>query len=270
MSNKSRTCLAQQRMAKLRKLRLSRGGQLALQLAPAVIVLSLWQAAAVVNPGYDFTTGSPLGIAREFAALWAVGNLPLDFAITGVEAILGFLAGTVIGTSVGLAMWTSRIVFLIARPYLIALGAVPVFALGPALIFWFGTGIWSKVVLGFLSTFVIALVQAYTGATEADPNLLRLTEAFGGTRRQMFFKIIVPSATIWVLSGVRLNIGMALLGAFVAEFISSRMGLGHMIIIAEGLYNVNQIWVGVIGIMILAILFHSFTLPIERWANRWK
>ena len=159
---------------------------------------------------------------------------------------------------------------MVARPYLVALGSVPVFALGPVLIFWFGTGIWSKVVLGFLSTFVIALTQAYTGATEADPNLLRLTKAFGGTRSQAFSKIIVPSATIWVLSGIRLNIGMALLGAFIGEFISSRMGLGHLIIIAEGLYNVNQIWVGVIGIMSIAIFFHSCTLPIERWASRWK
>ena len=222
------------------------------------------------NPPYDFTAGSPLGIAREFQTLATSGNLARDFGVTALEALLGFAAGTIIGTSAGLAMWTSRTVFIISRPYLVALGAVPVFAFGPVLIFWFGTGIWSKVVLGFLSTFVVALVQAYTGATEADPNLLRLTQAFGGTRSQMFFKIVVPSATIWVLSGIRLNIGMALLGAFVAEFISSRMGLGHMIIIAEGLYNVNQIWVGVIGIMILAILFHSFTLPIERWANRWK
>lgn len=241
-----------------------------LQIAPAILVLSLWQAAVARNPSYDFTAGSPGGIFREFKVLWASGNLVYDFAITALEAVLGFIAGTAIGTATGLAMWISRAVFLIARPYLVALGAVPVFALGPALIFWFGTGIWSKVVLGFLSTFVVALTQAYTGANEADPNLLRLTQAFGGTRRQMFFKIVVPSATIWVLSGVRLNIGMALLGAFVAEFISSRAGLGHMIIIAEGLYNVNQIWVGVIGIMILAIIFHSFTLPIERWANRWK
>jgi NitT/TauT family transport system permease protein len=241
-----------------------------MQVAPAVILISLWQIIATANPAYDFTVGSPLGVARELRTLATSGNLVRDFGVTALEAVLGFATGTMLGTSVGLAMWTSRIFFMISRPYLVALGAVPVFAFGPVLIFWFGTGIWSKVVLGFLSTFIVALTQAYTGATEADPNLLRLTRAFGGTRTQMFFKIIVPSAALWVLSGIRLNIGMALLGAFVAEFISSRMGLGHMIIIAEGLYNVNQIWVGVIGIMALAILFHSFTLPIERWANRWK
>lgn len=243
---------------------------LCLQLIPALTVIFLWDLIVTRSPRLDFTIGSPAGILNEFGVLVRTGTLGRDFGITTLEAILGFLSGTVVGTAVGLALWTSRTVFLIARPYLVALGAVPVFALGPVLIFWFGTGIWSKVVLGFLSTFIIALVQAYTGATEADPNLLKLTNAFGATRSQTFLKIIVPSATLWVLSGIRLNIGMALLGAFVGEFISSRMGLGHLIIIAEGLYNVNQIWVGVIGIMFIAIIFHLCTLPIEKWANRWK
>lgn len=248
----------------------SRTFRIALQITPAVFIIAVWQIIVRAVPRYDFTIGSPAGIIREFNTLIAAGNLPRDIGVTALEAVLGFAAGSTFGTAVGLLMWTSRTVFTITRPYLVALGAVPVFALGPVLIFWFGTGIWSKVVLGFLSTFVVALVQAHTGATEADPNLIRLTYAFGGRRSQTFFKIIVPSATIWVLSGIRLNIGMALLGAFIGEFISSRMGVGHLIIIAEGLYNVNQIWVGVLCLVAIALVFHSCTLPVERWANRWK
>ncbi len=241
-----------------------------LKLAPLIAVITVWQVIVWWNPEYDFTLGSPVGIAEEFRSAIEHGNLPRDIGITGLEAALGFLAGASLGTLTGMGLWASNTVYLIARPYLVALGSVPVFALGPVLIFWFGTGIWSKVVLGFLSTFVIAVVQAYTGATETDPNLLRLTKAFGGTRIQAFTKIIVPSSTIWVLAGIRLNVGMALLGAFIGEFISSRYGLGHFIIVAEGLYNVNAIWVGVICIMGLAIFFHACTLPVERWANRWK
>ena len=244
--------------------------KLALQAAPAIVLLVAWQVLVSTVPSYDFTVGSPLGISREFYTLAVEGNLPRDIGVTTLEAVLGFLAGSTIGTTVGLALWGSKIVYEIARPYLIALGSVPVFALGPALIFWFGTGIWSKVVLGFLVTFVIAVVQAHTGAMGADPNLLRLIKAFGGTRVQAFAKIIVPSATIWVLSGIRINIGMALLGAFVGEFISSRMGLGYMIIVAEGLYNMNQIWVGVICIVLIALFFNWCLWPVEKWATRWQ
>jgi NitT/TauT family transport system permease protein len=233
-------------------------------------MLVSWQALGNAFPHYDFAFGTPLGIAREFKVLLQAGNLLRDLGVTALEALLGFITGSLIGTMIGLSLWLSRTAYIITRPYLVALGSIPVFALAPVLIFWVGTGMLSKITLGFLSTFVIAVAQAYTGATEADQNLLRLTQAFGGSRMQSFRKIIVPSAAIWVVAGIRLNIGMALLGAFIGEFISSRMGLGHLIIVAEGLYNVNQIWVGVIGIMIIAILFHLCTLPIERWANRWK
>jgi NitT/TauT family transport system permease protein len=125
-------------------------------------------------------------------------------------------------------------------------------------------------VLGFLSTFIIAVVQAYNGATEADQNLQKLLKVFGATRSQIFTKIIVPSSSIWVLAGIRINIGMALLGAFIGEFMSSKMGLGNLIIIAEGLYNVNQIWVGIIGIILIALFFNALTTPIEKWAKRWQ
>lgn len=251
-------------------MKVSKFKTLSLQSLPALLILSFWQIVITLNPKSEFFIGSPIGIINEFLVLLHGGNLLRDFGVTASEAILGFLAGSIVGTMFGLALWSSRLVYTVSKPYLVMLGSIPVFALGPVLIFWFGTGIWSKVVLGFLSTFVIAIVQAHTGASETDKNLLALVKAFGGTQRQAFLKIVVPSATIWVLAGVRLNIGMALLGAFIGEFISSRMGLGHIIIVAEGLYNVNQIWVGILGIVIIALIFHGFTTPVETWAKRWQ
>lgn len=249
---------------------MSRLGRLVFVASPAVATVAIWQGVVTAFPSYDFYVGSPLGILRELQVLLGGGVLLHATGITALEAVLGFIGGTLLGTVAGLSLWASKAALMVARPYLVALGSVPVFALGPVLIFWFGTGIWSKIILGFLSTFVIAVVQAYTGASQADPNLLRLVKAFGGTRWQQFTKIIAPSATVWVLAGIRLNIGMALLGAFVGEFLSSQVGLGHLIIVAEGLYNVNQVWVGVLGIVSIAIVFHLGTFPIEQWANRWK
>jgi NitT/TauT family transport system permease protein len=248
----------------------SKYSQLAIQISPAILFVTLWQLLILASPSYEFVMGSPIGILKEFFELLKAGTLLRDFFITTLEALLGFISGTVLGTATGLALWLSAKVYEVARPYIVALGSVPVFALGPVLIFWFGTGILSKVVLGFLATFIIAVVQAHTGACEADSNLLKLIKAFGGTRVQTFKKIIVPSATIWVLAGIRINISMALLGAFIGEFISSNMGLGNLIIVAEGLYNVNQIWVGVFCIILIALSFNWAVTPIEKWANRWR
>lgn len=241
-----------------------------LRIIPIVVLLAVWELIVVLSPNYEFFLGSPQGILAEASSLYNQGSLVRDFFVTALEALLGFIAGSVLGTAVGLGLWFSETTYRVTKPYLIALGSLPVFALGPILIFWVGTGILSKIVLGFLSTFVIAIVQAHTGATEADSNLLKMVKSYGATRRQSFRLVIAPSAVIWVMAGIRLNIGMALLGAFIGEFISSRMGLGHLIIVAEGLFNVNQIWVGVLGILSIALLFHFSTAPIEKWAKRWK
>lgn len=248
----------------------SLSGKGGLLLAPGLLGLVAWQAVVLAAPRYEFFVGSPLGVLTEGARLFRSGQLLLHAGITATEALAGFLLGTTLGTAIGLGLAGSKTLLFVARPYLMALGALPAFALGPVLIFWLGTGIWSKVALAFLSTLVIAILQAYTGAHEADPNLQNVARAFGGTKLQVFWKVIVPSSAVWVLSGIRLNIGMALLGAFIGEFIASRAGLGHLIIVAEGLYNVNQIWVGILGIIAVALSFQAFAYPAERLAKRWQ
>ncbi|MGH6810801.1 MAG: ABC transporter permease [Methylocella sp.] len=241
-----------------------------LRLLPALALLTVWQLAANQWPNLDFTTGSPVGIARELRVLIGTETLFRDFGITLGEAVLGFLTGTVAGTALGLFLWSMRTAYDVLRPYLLALGALPIVALGPMMIFWFGTGMLSKVVLGFLATVVIAITQSYTGAHEADSDLLKMVQAFGGSCRQAFWKIVVPSAALWVVAGIRINVSMALLAAFVGEFIASRMGLGYLIITAEGLYNVNQIWCGIGGILLIAFLLHFSTFPLEQWASKLK
>jgi NitT/TauT family transport system permease protein len=241
-----------------------------LKLIPGVLVLLLWQLFVWLNPQNEFFIGSPRGVVKELIPLFLDGSLLRDVWATMLEAILGFVLGSAFGTAAGLFLWFSVRLRTVVRPYIGVLGAIPIFALGPIVIFWFGTEMMSKVVLGFLSTFAIAVSQAYAGAVEADPNLHKLMKAYGASRSQIFMKLIVPSSTIWVLAGLRLNIGMALLGAFVGEFIASKQGLGHLIIVAEGLYNINQVWVGVFGIVSLATLFLAATTPVEGWARRWK
>src|ERR1041385_2784260 len=174
-----------------------------MRLLPGLALLIVWQLAVNQSPKLDFTIGSPSGIARELRILFEAQTLFRDFGVTLAEAILGFLAGTAVGTILGLLLWSMRTAYEVIRPYLIGLGALPIIALGPMMIFWFGTGMLSKIILGFLATVVIAVTQSYTGARETDSDLLKMVQAFGGTRRQAFWKIVLPSAALWVVSGVR-------------------------------------------------------------------
>jgi NitT/TauT family transport system permease protein len=96
--------------------------------------------------------------------------------------------------------------------FVLALGSIPVLALGPLIIIWFGTGIESKIVLATVSCVIVALLQAYEGAQQVDKDLIRLLTSFGATKRQIFTKVVIPSSSSWVVAAAKLNVGFSLIG----------------------------------------------------------
>ncbi|MCA9803352.1 MAG: ABC transporter permease subunit, partial [Cyanobacteria bacterium HKST-UBA02] len=151
-----------------------------------------------------------------------------------------------------------------------ALGSIPIFSLAPMIITWFGIGLWSKIMLAFLSTVVVAIVQSYQGAVSVEPRYLRFMAVVGASRSQVFRFIVVPSSLIWVVNAMKLNIGLALLGAFIGEFISAEAGLGYMIVKASGLYDMATVLVGVFTLMVIALILSALVEALERRILSWK
>src|SRR6266404_4427941 len=176
---------------------------------PFVVFIFLWEFLVRGDDRLVFFFGLPSRITAYLISKTIDGSLPTDFGVTLVEALAGFVIGNLVGTLIGLSLWYSRTAFLISRPYIIALGSAPIFALAPLLIIWFGTGLFSKIMIAMLSTLFIALFQAYTGASEVSNDYLRLMQAFGASKHQIFAKVIAPSAVVWVMSAFRINVGFA-------------------------------------------------------------
>lgn len=213
-----------------------------------------WELLVRGNDRLVFFFGQP---SKVFGYLWTRtvdGSLPVDFATTFAEAAIGFVIGNVVGTAIGLGLWFSKSAFQIARPYIIALGSAPIFALAPLLIVWFGTGMLSKVMIAALSTVFVALLQSYTGAAEVSNDYLRLMKTFNATKNQTFRKVVAPAAIVWVMSAFKINTGFAILGAFIGEFISSNRGLGHLILVASGLFDISLVLCGVLLLVCIALL----------------
>lgn len=221
---------------------------------PLVVFLIVWQLSVQGNDRLIFFFGTPLKILENIWARTVDGSLPVDFFITFYEASCGFLLGNIVGVAIGLALWYSNMIFQISRPYIIALGSAPIFAFSPILIMWFGTGIFSKIMIAALSTVFIALLQAYTGAAEVNNDHIRLMKTFKATKSQIFCKVVAPSSIIWVMSAFKMNVGFAILGAFIGEFISSSRGLGHLILVASGLFDISLMLAGILMLIIIALI----------------
>ena len=234
------------------------------QIILALTVMIAWEGIGRVSSFWRFLIGTPSAIGQEFWDLAVNHALWEHFAITGSEAILGLLSGTVIGSCTGLLLWYSETAARVARPFILALGSLPIFAFAPLMIVWFGVGFGMKVALAAFSTVFVAFTQSYRGATLVAGEYVDTLRGMNASRAQMFRKVIVPGSIDWVLASMRLNVGFGLLGAFIGEFIASDRGLGHLILRAGGLYDVPRALAAGIGIIVLAIGLDTIARAIER------
>ena len=154
--------------------------------------LGLWEYATAWNKQAAFLFGSPSAIGGFLVKMWQDGSLVRDTWVTGLETILGFLAGNILGTVLGLSLWYSRFVSRVVQPFIIALGSIPIIALAPIVIIWFGTGLASKIAMSTLSVVIVALVTSYKGAMSVDPDQINLMRTLGASKGHIFRKLVVP------------------------------------------------------------------------------
>ncbi len=259
------------------------------QTFPLLVLLLLWQFAAWFMPESAFFFASPLAIVKTAAAMvgldlevaralvankdvaWSGGQgLLWNMAVTGGEAIAGFIIGNLFGAMIGISLWIDRRAAFVARPYLIALGSIPIFAIAPLTILWFGIGIMAKIWLAALATFFIAAAQAFKAMEEIDPLYLRRLQLMGARRSIIIKRLLIPASFVWVVSALRLTIGASLLGAFLGELIAADYGLGRLIIRASGLYDTAQVMVGVLAIITIAMGLDNLVSRIEKRLLRWR
>lgn len=234
-------------------------------LLPGAVVLALWELAVRDDRSLEFLFASPSQVATVAYQELRFGTVMTDVAITASEAMIGLAAGSALGTLIGLLLWTHERIARIAHPYIVLLGAIPIFAIAPMLIIWFGTGLLSKVVMSAFSVFFVALAQAYDGARFCSCEYTSYATSLAAPRLRIVTKIIIPGALRWVAAGFKISIGLALVGAFIGEFVSSEAGLGHYILTAGALYDMPRVLFGVGLISLLALALSALVTVCQRW-----
>jgi NitT/TauT family transport system permease protein len=240
------------------------------QAALLAALLAAWEYATANKALNAFLFGSPSEIWGFLVKMWSDGSLMKDSGVTGLETLLGFLLGNVIGTVLGLALWYSRFVSRVVQPFIVALGSIPIVALAPIVIIWFGTGLASKVAMSTLSVIVVALVIAYKGATGVDDDQINLMRTLGASKWQIFRKLVIPSSLGDIFAGLKLTVGFALIGAIIGEFMSSSEGLGHAIFKAGSLYIIPKVFAALVATIALALFLSFLVGKLERFLMPWR
>jgi len=194
----------------------------------------------------------------------------LHLGVTLLETVLAFGIGTVMGLVCGLWLALSPLASAILEPYLKAANSMPRVILAPIFALWFGLGIWSKVALAVTLVFFVVFFNVYQGVKEVSPVVLNNARMLGANQRQLLRTVYLPSATAWVFSSLHTSVGLAFVGAVVGEYLGSARGVGYLILQAEGTFDVNTVFAGIVVLTLCALLLDSMVGRLERRLMKWQ
>jgi len=202
------------------------------------------------------------------------GSLIRHSFYTLIEVVTGLIIGVIVATVLGYVLAKSPIIEKLLAPYIVASQSVPIVAIAPLLIIWFGSGIFSKVLICALIVFFPVLVNTIVGIRSVPEDLHDLMRSLKSTRWQHITKLEIPAAMPVILGGLRIGATLAVIGAVVGEFVGADRGLGFLINVARGQYDTAMVFVSVMTLVILAMLLYgSVTLLESRllgWYQRTK
>ncbi len=236
----------------------------AVQIGILVSFVIAWEIAADIKWIDPFFWSQPSAIWSTLLIFLTTGNAAVDVGFTFRSTIFGFIIGTSAGALLGMSFWWSRNYALVMQPYIICLESIPKLALAPLIILVFGMGLASKVAIATALTLIVSTLTAYSGVQAVDKDQEKLFYSLGASRWQVFTKLVIPSCVPWIISILRVNIGLALTGAIVGEFVSSQHGLGRTILYAGSTYEISLVWVAVLVLSALSVVMYASVSWLER------
>ncbi|MBB3211385.1 NitT/TauT family transport system permease protein [Herbaspirillum sp. Sphag1AN] len=259
------------------------------QLLLLLLILVVWHVGTR-NEQAAFFFGEPLKVAVRIWQWFTVGsgslevgfgdftlftlNFPAEIyshlLVTLTETVLAFIVGTGLGLGFGLWLALSPLASAILDPYVKAANSMPRVILAPIFAMWFGLGIWSKVALAVTLVFFVVFFNVYQGVKEVSPIVLANARMLGANARQLLRTVYLPSATSWVFSSLHTSIGLAFVGAVVGEYLGSARGVGYLILQAEGSFDVNTVFAGIVVLTIFALVLDSAVGLLEKRLMKWQ
>ena len=240
-----------------------------IQIAIAAVALISWEIFARTFNSY-FWTSSPIAVFLEFKR-WAVsGKLATDLQLTLTEAGVGFVIGSIVGGLTGFVLgWVRRLGDLL-EPFILSLYTLPKIALAPLFVLWFGIGALNKIMFSALLVFFMVFFTTYQGTRQVDRDLVENARLLGAQRWDVWTKIAIPYAAVWVFTGVRIGLPYALIGAIVGEFMAAEAGVGFFIKQNSDYFNTAAVFAGLIVLMAISLTLLTTLKLFERWVLGWQ
>ncbi len=236
----------------------------------ALAGLAVWLAVVWLADYPPFILPSPGDVGARFLRAASDGSLLRHSLVTLREVLAGLALGVSVASLLGYALARSRTLEKLLSPYIVASQAIPVVALAPLLVLWFGPGEFSKVLICALIVFFPVLVNVVVGLRSVEADLRDLMRSLKASRWQTFAHLEVPAALPVLLGGLKIGATLSVIGAVVGEFVGADRGLGFLVNVARGQFDTALVFVAIFTLMLLALSLYAFVSLAERWLLDWR
>ncbi len=234
------------------------------QLLIIIIFIAIWEILARLEIINTFISSSPSKIISTIIGLHNQNNLYKHIWITIYETVISFGLGTIIGIVIAIILWWNNFIYKVVDPYLTVINSLPKVALGPIIIIYCGANINSIMIMALLISVIVTIITVYNGFNETDKNKINLLRSLKATKWQIFKLAILPSSYPTIISSLKINISMSLIGVIMGEFLVSKEGIGYLIMYGSQVFNLNLVMAGIIILMIVSIIMYKVVSYIEK------
>lgn len=260
MDNKN---ISKDRKNYLKKIRINKITVLITQILILVAFILLWEILAETKVINSFITSSPSRIFETFLNI-KENNLMMHLWVTAYETIIGFLAGTILGIIIAIAIWWSEFLSKVLEPFLVVLNSLPKTALGPIIIIWVGAGTPAIITMAIAISLIVTVLDISNGFLNTDKEKIKMAKSFNARKRQLLTKIVIPSNISTFINTLKVNIGLSLVGVITGEFLVSKAGLGYLIVYGGQVFQLDLVMTSVIILGILAAIMYQSVIILEK------
>lgn len=234
------------------------------QLSIVLIFLFLWEYLTNKEIINSFIYSSPSLIIKTIVNLIKSNNLFIHIWTTFYEVIISFILGIFGGLFMSILLYKFKFFAKVIDPFLTILNSLPKVALEPLIIIIVGANVKSIIVMALLINLIVSIITIYNGFLNTDVNKIRLFNSFNASKKQILFKLVIPCSFKTIISSLKLNISMSLIGVIMGEFLVSKRGIGYLIIYGTQVFNLNLVMSGIIILLIISFLLYKIVLFIEK------
>ena len=235
-----------------------------LRVGLLLLFLAAWEISARMEIIDDFIFSSPSLLIKCAVEMFKSGVLQKHLFSTLRVTVISFVLVTLLSLSVSLILWMSKSISCILEPYLVVLNSLPKSALAPLLIVWLGNNQTTIIVAGVSVAIFGGIMTLYTSFNEVDPEKVKLIYTLGGNRYNVLTKLLLPGSVPVIISNMKVNIGLCLIGIVIGEMISSKEGLGYLIIYGTQVFKLDWVILSIIILCLIAFVFYILMTGLEK------